>query len=70
MTTEIDIPENVLVHCPKVRFNLARMANCSTCPSFAGLSDRFPGSDMPFAQRYLVLCSAEPVKRELSELAE
>lgn len=67
---EIEIPNNVLVHCPKVGFNLARTAKCVECPSFDGLNDRFPGSNFTFSVRYLVKCRFEPVKRELKELAE
>lgn len=65
----IDIPDNALIRCPLVSFNLARIADCASCPSFRGLADRFPGSETPFAKRYLVQCVAEPVKREVLELA-
>lgn len=69
MTDEqIEVPENVLIRCPKVQFNLARVSACAACPSFAGLLERFPNSDFNFAKRYLVQCVGEPVKRELMEL--
>lgn len=64
----IEIPDNALIRCPLVSFNLARVATCASCPGFRGLADRFPGSEAPFAKRYLVQCVAEPVKRELMEL--
>ncbi len=67
---EIEIPGNVLVHCPKVQFNLARMSACVNCEHFSGLEDRFPGSQMRFSVRYSVMCRHDPVKRELKELAE
>ncbi|TXT23905.1 MAG: hypothetical protein FD134_1874 [Gallionellaceae bacterium] len=66
----IDIPDNALTRCPKASFNMIRVARCAACPSFGGLADRFPGGQAPFARRYLVLCNAEPVKREVMELAE
>lgn len=69
MSDMVDVPDNVLIRCPKVEFKLARVAKCSECPEFTGLADRFPGSNAPFAQRYLVLCRAEPTKRELQEMA-
>ena len=68
MTDQIDVPDNVLIRCPKVHFGLARVAKCADCPSFAGLLDRFPNSQISFAKRYLVQCTVEPVKRELMEL--
>lgn len=64
----IEVPANVLIRCPKVQFNLARVTQCADCTSFAGLLDRFPNSDYNFAKRYLVQCNAEPIKRELFEL--
>lgn len=67
---EVVIPNNVLVHCPKVKFNLARVTACASCEHFSGLLDRFPGGEMPFAQRFIVQCRHDPVKRELKELAE
>lgn len=69
MNDEIDVPDSVLIRCPKVEFKLARVAKCSECAEFTGLADRFPGSEAPFARRYLVLCRHEPTKRELQELA-
>jgi hypothetical protein len=66
----IEIPTNVLVQCPRVQFNFARMGACVGCDYFAGLDDRFPGSSHPFAVRYLVKCTHQPVRRELKELAE
>ena len=66
----IEIPTNVLVHCPKVAYKLARMGGCTDCTHFAGLEDRFPGSAVPFANRYALLCRHDPVKRDLKELSE
>lgn len=70
MGDQIEIPENVLTHCPKVGFKLARIRACVSCESFAGLDDRFPGSNKDFAVRYMLKCSHDPVRRELRELAE
>lgn len=69
MSDTIEVPDNVLIRCPKVEFKLARVEGCSACQEFSGLADRFPGSDAPFARRFLVLCRNEPTKRELQELA-
>jgi hypothetical protein len=67
----IEIPDNVVIHCPKVQYRLARVAGCIGCEHFANLEDRFPGGDeMPFSVRYIVKCRHDPVKRELKELAE
>lgn len=65
---EVVAPDNVLIRCPKVQFNLARISGCKDCSNFKGLADRFPGSQLPFARRFLVLCNREPTKRELMEL--
>lgn len=67
---EIDIPNNVLIRCPKTQFNLVRVSGCASCDSFKGVVDRFPGSQKTFTLRYMVQCSAEPIKRELFELVE
>lgn len=69
-TDQITVPPNALIACPKVQYTFARVINCVECSHFAGLEDRFPGSDHPFTRRYLVKCSCEPVRRELKELAE
>lgn len=67
----LEIPDNALIRCPKVKYNLARVSACATCSSFVGLADRFPdNSEIPFAKRYLVQCSEEPVERQLMELTE
>lgn len=67
----IEIPATALVHCQQVQFKLVRVAGCVGCAHFAGLSDRFPGSEAGFAQRYAVLCKpAEPIRRDIKELAE
>lgn len=66
----IEIPSNVLVHCPKVQFALVRMGKCTECEYFAGLADRYPGSQIKFAQRYMLRCKHDPVMREPKELAE
>lgn len=67
---KLEIPENVLVHCPLVEHRLRPMgAHCPECPHFRGLSDRFPGSAHKFAVRYTILCAGEPTKRQLCELA-
>lgn len=65
----IDVPNTVLIRCPKTEFKLTPVADCSQCGSFAGLAARFPGDAIPFAKNYLVLCRSEPVKRELFEVA-
>lgn len=67
---DITVPPNALINCPKVSFRFARVLGCVGCDAFSGLEDRFPGSKVPFSSRYLVKCAAEPVRRELKELAE
>lgn len=66
----IEVPNNVLIRCPKKQFNLARTSNCTACEHFRGLLDRFPNSDYNFAKRYQVQCVGEPTKRELFELSD
>lgn len=71
MSDHIEIPTNVLTHCPKVQFALVRLNTCVECASFCGLADRFPGNDaLRFANRYQLRCSYEPQRRDLKELAE
>jgi len=65
----IDVPAAVLVRCPKVEFKLRSISHCPPCEHFRGLVDRGPGIGTPeFAKRYLLLCAAEPVRRELFEV--
>lgn len=66
----IEMPTNVLLRCPKVGYRMARLGGCAECESFAGLEDKFPGGNMPFAGRYLLKCIHQPVRRELTEIAE
>lgn len=65
MSETLEIPDAVLVSCPKHKFNLARVAACTGCENFCGLQDRFPGSEREFAERYILLCDAEPVRRHI-----
>lgn len=64
----IDLPDNLLLHCPQQQFKLARVAHCPGCDHFSGLADRFPGSDKPPAQRYMLLCRHDPIRREMMEM--
>lgn len=66
----IEIPEGALVACPKVGFDLASVARCADCNVFGGLEDRFPGSKLPFAKRYLLKCFHEPVRRQMQNLVK
>lgn len=66
----IDIPANALVHCPKVKFALARMNKCVECEHFAGLNDRFPDGSVAFSKRFMLLCKHDPIQREIKEFAE
>lgn len=59
----IDVPDEAQVQCPLAGFDLTPVFACAGCPHFAGLEDRFPGSDLPFGKRYVVRCKGEPVKR-------
>jgi len=66
----IEIPATVLVRCPLVGFKLRPVdGHCPGCEHFRGLMDRFPRSKHSFAVRYSVACAAEPLKRELFEIA-
>lgn len=68
----MEMPDDVLVRCPLVDFNLRAVArHCQACPHFHGAADRFPGSDKPPDKRYLVLCGEPvPVKRELFKVVD
>lgn len=67
---QLDVPDNVLTACPLVKFAFVPVAKkCVVCPFFAGLADRFPGGSHRFAVRYSVRCSAEPVQRQVIEMA-
>lgn len=68
---EITIPAAVLVACPLRQFKSRSAAKCEGCEYFNGLVDRFPDSEFPFDQRYLVTCHG-PVHRRLTllELAD
>lgn len=71
MSDHIEIPANIVTHCPKVQFALVRLNVCAACESFAGIADRFPDHDtLRFANRYQLRCTYEPMRRELKELAE
>lgn len=67
-TDMIDVPDTAYVRCPKSAFKLVQVSNCHVCSGFSGLADRFPGAEMAFAKRFLVLCRYEPMKRELFEI--
>lgn len=72
-TGAIEMPEDVLVRCPLVEFNLRAVAKgCPACRHFHGLADRFPGhEEKPAHKRYLVLCGEPvPVKRELAKVVD
>lgn len=65
----IDIPPEVLVHCPLVEYRLRPVArHCPDCPHFRGLADRLPGSSQRFGVRYLVRCQGEIKQRPLQEI--
>jgi len=68
----VEIPSSVLVRCPLVGFRMRAIApHCSRCDHFKGLADRFPGAKhLEFGKRFMILCAAEPVRRELFEVAE
>lgn len=68
---EIEIPREILVACPLRQFKSRSAAKCEGCEYFKGLVDRFPGSEFPFDQRYMVTCCG-PVHRRLTliELAD
>lgn len=69
----VEMPEEVLVRCPLVEFNLWSVAkHCQPCKHFHGAADRFPGgNDIRADKRYLVLCGEPvPVKRELFRVVD
>lgn len=65
----LEVPEHVLVQCPKVGFAMARVSGCLDCKAFGGLEDRFPGSATPFTRRYTLKCFYDPVRRTMFEMA-
>ena len=67
----IEIPRSIFVRCPLAQYRLRQVAeSCPGCAHFKGLADRYPGSPVPFQARFLALCTAEPVKRELFEIEQ
>ena len=68
---QMEIPDTVLVACPKVRFGLVRVGvACTGCLHFDGLTDRFPGGAQAFEVRYTLRCKHEPVQRTMQRIAE
>lgn len=62
----IEVPPGTMVRCPKIGFDLAPLAACPDCSSFAGVSEaQYRGAALPFHRQHLCLCTHEPVKREL-----
>lgn len=59
----VEIPDEAVLNCPLAGFRLAPVSRCVDCGCFGGLEDRFPKSDKPFEERYLVKCFGAPVKR-------
>ena len=64
---KVSIPESAHVACPMLKNMLRPMSTCGKCEHCRGLTDRFPGSSLPFGARYLVAC-AYPVGRTIVEL--
>lgn len=68
---EVGVPENAYVRCPLRGFDLVQAKQCPTCAHFHGMGDRFPGhDDVPFAKRYVALCSAQPTQREILAISK
>lgn len=63
LTGEITIPTDIMVACPVRQFKLRQAAKCEGCQHFRGLADRFPNSDLPFDQRFLVECGGTVHRR-------
>lgn len=65
----VDIPANILVRCPLVKFAMARATKCNTCTHFCGLSEQMARPGLPFFRTYAVRCNY-PVDRELAALED
>lgn len=67
--SEINVPANVFVHCPKIGFKLRSVArNCPTCEHSRGLvvlmTRDASAPQLPFEKTYSIRC-AHPVTRAL-----
>lgn len=60
---EITIPADMMVACPVRQFKLRQGAKCEGCEHFRGVADRFPDSDVPFDQRFLIACGGTVHRR-------
>lgn len=66
----VEIPADVMVQCPLVKFALRPVSKCAECIKFGGLEDRFPGSPAAFAARYVLKCFGEPQRRPMLTLSK
>lgn len=65
---KIEIPDSVLVECPKANKALVRGSMCIRCQHHMGIKERFANPKLTFSQRYMMVCNF-PVGRMLFEMA-
>lgn len=66
----LEVPDSVVVCCPKVGGKLKPAHQCAGCPFLENFVDRFEGRvDLPFTKRYYIKCRFVGVTRELMEIA-
>lgn len=63
----IEVPNNVLVECPRAGRRLRAVSACLTCEDYVGLHERFPDAKAPFAKRFMVGCR-HPFARAIFEM--
>lgn len=63
---EVEIPSDVYVPCPMVKFKNRRVTKCEGCSHFGGLMDCIPQDqgEAPFVRRFRVICS-HPIGRQM-----
>ncbi len=65
----IQVPDNMLVECPRAGRRLRAVSVCLTCEDYVGLVERLPDAKTPFAKRFMVGCRY-PFARAIFEMEE
>lgn len=65
---QVEVPADVLVRCPLLKFDLRAAGECDECPHFGGLTEMIAGGSQPFHRRFAVNCR-HGIDRELYRLA-
>ena len=67
--TGVQIPENVIVHCPMHQFKWKRAYNCEQCQHYQGILVINVNKEKEWSDRYRVLC-AHPIARRTEKIME